>query len=136
VIEIVFEIHGMVFGMAQLSATGSLVAGQNRRRSTRVLLCVPVIIRGTLPDGNKFEENASTQVVSAHGALLSVGIALPLGMQLTLMHKLTRKSVECKAAFRGKPEADKVQVGIEFLKPSPMFWQIDFPAEDWVVPES
>jgi hypothetical protein len=122
--------------MPQPSPTGSLLTEQGRRRSARVLLSVPVIVRGTLPDGNKFEEEARTLVVNAHGALLSVSIALPSGIPLTLTHKLTRKSLECKTVFVGKPQAGKAQVGIEFLKPSPMFWQIDFPPEDWVVPET
>jgi len=122
--------------MAQQLPTGSLLTEQGRRRSARVLLSVPVIVKGTLPDGNKFEEEARTLVVNAHGALLSLGIALPGGQQLTLVHKLTRKSIECKTVYIGKPQAGKAQVGIEFLKPTPMFWQIDFPPEDWVIPET
>jgi hypothetical protein len=122
--------------MASLSPAGTFLTGQNRRRSTRVLLKVAVHISGTLPDGNIFQEEAWSLFVSAHGALLSVSIALPVGMELTLTHKPTRKSVKCKSVFLGKPQGDKAQVGIEFLRPSPMFWQIDFPAEDWVVPES
>jgi hypothetical protein len=122
--------------MAQQLPTGSLLTEQGRRRSARVLLSVPVIVKGTLPDGNKFEEEARTLVVNAHGALLSLGIALPSGQQFTLVHKLTRKSIECKTVYIGKPQAGKAQVGIEFLKPTPMFWQIDFPPEDWVIPET
>jgi hypothetical protein len=118
----------------QPNATGSLMIEQGRRRSARVLLSVPVLIKGTLADGNKFEEEARTLVVNAHGALLSLSIPLPNGQKFTLTHKLTRKSLECKTVFVGKPQAGKAQVGIEFLEATPMFWQIDFPPEDWIVP--
>jgi hypothetical protein len=114
----------------QPNATGSLMIEQGRRRSARVLLSVPVLIKGTLADGNKFEEEARTLVVNAHGALLSLSIPLPNGQKF----KLTRKSLECKTVFVGKPQAGKAQVGIEFLEATPMFWQIDFPPEDWIVP--
>jgi hypothetical protein len=120
--------------MAQQLPTGSLMTEQGRRRSARVLLSVPVFVKGVLPDGNTFEEEARTLVVNAHGALLSLSIALPTGQQFTLTHKLTRKSLECKTVFVGKPQAGKAQVGIEFLNATPMFWQIDFPPEDWIVP--
>jgi len=122
--------------MAQQLPTGSLMTEQGRRRSARVLLSVPVIVHGVLPDGNKFEEEARTLVVNAHGALLALTIALPTGQALTLTHKLTRHSLDCRTVYVGKPQAGKAQVGIEFLQATPMFWQIDFPPEDWVVPES
>ena len=36
----------------------------------------------------------------------------------------------------GTGQAENTQMGIEFLQPSPSFWQIDFPPDDWVVPEN
>jgi hypothetical protein len=122
--------------MAQQSPTSSLLVEHGRRRSARVLLSVPVFLCGTLPDGSKFEEETRTLVVNAHGALLAVTIALPAGQQVTLTHKLTRNSIECKTVNVGKPQGGKAQIGVEFLKATPMFWMIDFPPEDWVVPES
>lgn len=108
---------------------------KGRRRSARVLLKVPVIVRGVLPDGNNFEDDASTQVVNAHGALLALTIALPDGQVLTLTHKLTRESLDCRTVHVRESQAGKVNVGVEFLKPSPMFWHIDFPPSDWTAPE-
>jgi hypothetical protein len=122
--------------MAQHTHTGSLVAEQKKRRSARVLLSVPVIVKGTLADGKAFEEEARTLVVNAHGALLSLNSPLRAGQILTMTHKLTRKSLECSTVYVGNPQGGKAQVGIEFITPAPGFWQIDFPPEDWVVPES
>jgi hypothetical protein len=109
---------------------------QGRRRSARVLLSVPVVVRGVLPDGNKFEDDARTLVVGAHGALLALSIPITNGQPLTLTHKPTRNSLECRTVYIGRPQAGKAEVAIEFLKPSPMFWQIDFPPDGWTVPEN
>jgi hypothetical protein len=122
--------------MAQQTQSASFWTLQGRRRSARVLLSVPVFVRGALPDGNKFEEEARTLVVNAHGALLSVSTTLPLGQPVTLTHKLTRKSIDCKTVSVGKPMDDRAQIAIEFFQPAPVFWMIDFPPEDWVVPDS
>ena len=122
--------------MAQHSQTGSLVAEQKKRRSARVLLSVPVMVKGTLADGKAFEEEARTLVVNAHGALLALNSNLRAGQALTLTHKLTRNSLECRTVYVGNPQGGKAQVGIEFTKAAPGFWQIDFPPEDWIVPET
>jgi hypothetical protein len=122
--------------MAQHTQTGSLVAEQKKRRSARVLLSVPVLVKGSLAGGQAFEEEARTLVVNAHGALLSLNSPLRAGQALTLTHKLTRQSLECRIVYVGNPQGGKAQVGIEFLKAAAGFWQIDFPPEDWVVPET
>jgi len=120
----------------QSSSTGSLVAEQKKRRSARVLLSVPVLVKGTLADGKSFEEEARTLVVNAHGTLLALNSPLRAGQALTLTHKLTRQSRECRTVYVGNPQGGKAQVGIEFVKAAPGFWQIDFPPDDWVVPEN
>jgi hypothetical protein len=122
--------------MAQHTQTGSLVAEQKKRRSARVLLSVPVMVKGVLADGKEFQEEARTLVVNAHGALLALNSPLRAGQALTLTHKLTRQSLECRTVYVGNPQGGKAQVGIEFLKAAAGFWQIDFPPEDWVVPET
>jgi hypothetical protein len=38
--------------------------------------------------------------------------------------------------YLGNSQGGKIQMGVEFVKPSPRFWQIDFPPDDWVVPEN
>lgn len=122
--------------MAQQNPTGSLLTEQARRRSSRVLLSVPVIVAGTAADGSKFEEEARTLVVNAHGALLSLSAIVRTNQTLTITHKMTRNTLNCTTVYIGKPQGGKSQVGIEFAAPEPFFWQIDFPPEDWTVPET
>ena len=106
-----------------------------RRRSMRVLLSVRIQVSGKTPDGNDFNEEARTLVVNAHGALISLAAHVAAGQTITIANKATRRSLECRVAYLGNPQAGKMQMGVEFVKPSPSFWQIDFPPDDWVVPE-
>ena len=114
----------------------TLSADIGRRRSMRVLLSVPIFVTGKTTGGQDFQEDARTLVVNAHGALISLEAAVAPGQQVTVANKATRKSLECRIVYLGNVQAGKTQMGIEFMTPSASFWQIDFPPDDWVVPES
>ena len=101
----------------------------------RVLLSVPVTIAGKL-NNQEFAEDTRTLVVNAHGALVSLAAAAAVGQTITISSNLTRHAHECRIVHVGTHPTGKSQVAIEFLKPSPSFWQIDFPPDDWVVPEN
>jgi PilZ domain-containing protein len=107
-----------------------------RRRSQRVILSLPITVR--TEDGPKdtsFEEEAQTLVVNVHGALIVLAGRVVKGQKLRLTNRATRAEQLCSVASVGPTSGGKAQVGLEFLKPSPDFWQISFPPEDWVVPE-
>jgi hypothetical protein len=101
----------------------------------RVLLSVPVTVSGVDPEGKQFREETRTLVVNAHGALIGLAIPLKTDQKIEVTHRITRETRECRVVYMSSPQGDKSQTGIEFLKPSRTFWRIDFPPEDWVVPE-
>lgn len=107
-----------------------------RRRSMRVLLSVPIVVSGKDKEGKDFSEDTRTLVVNAHGALISLTTPVVAGQQITVANKATRSSLECRVVYLGNSQDNKTQMGIEFIKASSTFWQIDFPPDDWVVPES
>jgi PilZ domain len=106
-----------------------------RRRSMRVLLSVPILVSGKGSDGKDFNEETRTLVVNAHGALISLGARVVAGQSVTVANNATKQSLECRVVYLGNPQAGKTQMGVEFVKPLPSFWQIDFPPDDWVIPE-
>jgi len=108
----------------------------SRRRSMRVLLSVPIRGTGKTAAKEDVQEQTRTLVVNAHGALISLQAPVAANQHLTVEHKATNESRECRVVHVGTQAAGKIQVGIEFVKPSGSFWQIDFPPDDWVVPES
>jgi len=103
----------------------------NRRRSQRVLMKIPV--RVSLQAGNAAlsEEETHTLAVSAHGALLAVSAPLYRGQRLTLLNPQTKDSLECVVAHIDKFPDEQVKVGVEFLLPNPTFWHVAFPPKDW-----
>ena len=105
-----------------------------RRRSMRVLLSVAVHVHGKDRDGQEFKEDTRTLVVNAHGALVWLAAQVSMGQLLTVSNKASNQSLECRVVHLGKLTDGKIQTGIEFVEPSPSFWRIDFPPEDWVVP--
>ena len=102
-----------------------------RRRSQRVLMQVPVRIRGTDAQGNPFEEEKETLAINAHGALVPVSARVTSGSKVQMQHKRTEEEQECHVAFLGPVRAGKAEVGLEFSEPRPAFWRVAFPPEDW-----
>jgi len=107
-----------------------------RRRSMRVLLSVPIHVSGQTRDEEHFDEETRTLVVNAHGALISLAAKVLAGQQITIDNKATHKAMDCRVVYLGNPAAGKIQMGVEFVEACPSFWQIDFPPDDWVVPEN
>ncbi|HEY6442414.1 MAG TPA: PilZ domain-containing protein [Candidatus Acidoferrales bacterium] len=113
-----------------------LVLDTGRRRSMRVLLSVPIHVSGKTKTNQDFDEETRTLVVNAHGALISLAAKVLAGQEVTLSNSSTQSSIGCRIVYVGNPTSGKMQMGIEFLKACPSFWQIDFPPDDWVVPEN
>jgi hypothetical protein len=107
-----------------------------RRRSMRVLLSVPIQVRGKNAQNQDFTEDTRTLVVNAHGALISLSAQVVVNQRVFVSNSATHQTQECRVVYFGNMQAGKAQMGVEFLTPSPAFWQIDFPPEDWVVPEN
>lgn len=107
-----------------------------RRRSQRVIVTLGVTIRTDgAPKESSFEEETQTLLVNVHGALILLKGRVVKGQKLRLTNRRTKEEQLCRVATVSPASAGKAQVGIEFLKPSPDFWRISFPPEDWVVPE-
>jgi len=106
-------------------------AWASKRRSSRVAMDIPVEVYGQSPDGKVFHEETCTLVVNAHGALISLVTEIGLQQMVLLVHKKTRNEIECRVAYRKEIEKGRAEVSIEFVSPSPRFWGIAFPPEDW-----
>jgi len=114
---------------------GALIMDPGRRRSMRVLLSVPIAVSGKDAENKDFTEEARTLVVNAHGALIALATKVVPNQIIGIANKATQQSLECRVVHVGNAQGGKMQLGVEFVKASPTFWQIDFPPDDWVVPE-
>ena len=103
----------------------------NRRRSQRVLMKIPVRVGMHAGNAALSEEDTFTLAVSAHGALIAVSAPMYRGQRLTLSNPQTKDSLECVVAHIDKFPEEQVKVGVEFLLPNPTFWHVAFPPKDW-----
>ena len=110
------------------------VAEKNtQRRSQRVLVAVPISVVLARPSQKPITEKTSTLVVNAHGALLLLSMKLFAGDQLTLINPQTDEQQPARVVYLGPQQLDKQEIGIEFVKTSPLFWRIAFPPPDWTL---
>jgi hypothetical protein len=107
----------------------------NRRRSQRVLLRIPVVVITLGADKQPVPEETHTAVVSAHGGLIYLKTKVSVGQLLTIKNPATREEQPCRVTFLNPLQAGTSEVGIEFMKPSPTFWQVAFPPADWTPSE-
>ncbi len=102
-----------------------------KRRSQRVLMQVPVRLRGTDAQGASFDEETETLAISAHGALVLLQTRVTSGSVIQVQHKKTSEEQECHVVFLGPVRGNKAEIGLEFSTPRPQFWRVAFPPEDW-----
>lgn len=103
--------------------------GAEKRRSRRVQIAMPVIVRGK--SGEKsFEEKSATAAVNAHGCMLHLSAMVAREEKVTVIHCLTLDEQVCNVMFLGASDGVRVEVGLEFLNPCPQFWRMNFPPDN------
>ena len=98
---------------------------KDRRRGYRVALATPVFVYGWQVN-EPFSENTETLNVSAVGGLMPLSATVIPPQELILTNLQTNEDLPCRVARSVKAEDGKILAGLEFLKRSPNFWQIDF----------
>lgn len=106
-------------------------ATAERRRSERLILQVHISVQGVTSDGHPFREKTKTLVVSAHGARIHLAQDIRPEETITLTNAFTNEQQACRVVFVTPMSGNVRAVGVEFLKPAPKFWRIDFPPADW-----
>ncbi len=101
------------------------------RRSSRVTLAIPIVVYGKGPDNKMFYEEATTQVVNAHGGLLILRTAVTRQQRLVLRNPKKGEEVRCCVTYLKDTQTGPSEVGVEFDAPAPRFWGIAFPPPDW-----
>jgi len=116
--------------MAEMKAPTPAENHSDRRRSHRVNIAMPVLIRGK-KGTQAFEEEAQTISVSAHGCMVRVATPLARNQEIAIVNTKTAEELPSTVTFIGQKDNAKTEVGVEFAEPSPLFWRIAFPPEDW-----
>ena len=101
------------------------------RRSQRVLLRIPILVRAQFEGDVPLEEDTHTIEVNAHGGLISLAMRVRPGQKLQLKNWATAIEQECRVIHVREKQAGKNDVGIAFPHPNPKFWNVVFPPPDW-----
>jgi len=102
-----------------------------KRRSSRVVIDIPVTVFGQSSDRKMFHEQTKTITVSAHGALISIKTNIDSVRPVLIVNPRTQMEVQCRVAYRKDLAGGGVEIGLEFATSLPKFWGIHFPPEDW-----
>jgi len=101
-----------------------------RRRSSRVLIRIPIRVFGSLAPGKSLNAPAETIAVSRCGALLRIPFSLPLGTRIEVLNGLSQETREFRIIRVGERDGDGLfDIGVEILHPARSFWGIQFPDE-------
>jgi PilZ domain len=103
----------------------------NQRRSQRILLAVPLSVSARRADGTAFIERASTLIVSASGALVTLKELVLVGQILSLTNENTNGEISCAVVNFERQANGLHEVGIEFSGEHKNFWRVNFPPADW-----
>ncbi len=102
--------------------------GPAARRSQRVMLVVPVEVAWRTGAGVRVLEDAQTEVVSQHGALLKIETPLPVAAQVEVIRPAIGRAAQARVVTVSQPSEDgMVRIAIELAIPSAEFWGIGFP---------
>ena len=125
----------MTLSKTQPSSNGTaLLNGEERRRSHRVIIRVPLTLEIT--ENNKAERiTVHTVAVNIHGAMIVSQRLLGSGTKVLILNERTRERVEGRVTRAARESAEGFLVPIEFTTPSPNFWQISFPPDNWKASE-
>ena len=97
-----------------------------KRKETRVLLAIPVVIEGVDVDNQPFIEETTTDNVSKLGACIVVNQDLKLGsfISLTAFQGKFSCKAEVKAVWLDESEKKKKKkIGVRFVEP-PVNWVV------------
>lgn len=114
----------------QSNRGAALLPGEERRRSQRVIIRVPVALVVT-ENGQSVRISAHTVAVNIHGAMVVCPRTLDADTRLEVVNERTDQSIESRVTRAPRESAEGYLIPLEFTSASPNFWQISFPPTNW-----
>jgi hypothetical protein len=97
------------------------------RRTKRLGISIPVLVRGTSAEGLPVSELTRTASINGHGGLIVVSAYFKEGETLSIENKNTGETRSCTIVRRLPWPQGRFAVGIEFDGGSNGFWEVNFP---------
>jgi hypothetical protein len=101
---------------------------EKRRSGARVVMRVPVEVRGTAVDGTTLEESTHTGVVGVQGAMIWTSRMLQVGTEVELTNRFSQQTAKFRVVWvKDQPDGELWETGVESLQPLDDFWGVRFP---------
>ena len=120
----------MTITKEQLDRGTSQLPGEERRRSQRVIIRVPLSLEMNLR-GEKVTVVANTVAVNVHGAMVVCARTFDAETKIEILNERTRERASARVNRTPRESAEGFLIPLEFTSPSPSFWQISFPPSNW-----
>jgi hypothetical protein len=104
--------------------------GEERRRSQRVIIRVPVTLT-FLQQDQKVTLAAHTVAVNIHGAMVLCPRAIDADTKVEIYNDRTRERAGARVTRAPRESTEGFLIPLEFSAPNPSFWQITFPPANW-----
>lgn len=111
-----------------------VLPGEERRRSQRVIIRVPVTIEFAV-GGKKATVKATTASVNDHGAMLLCSRGFAVEAKLQVENDRSHQKQLCRVTRTPFESAEGYLIPVEFGEPAPSFWGISFPPTNWKPPD-
>ncbi len=102
-----------------------------KRRTQRVILQMPIQVRGQFGNDAPIKEETRTLVVNADGGLIALAMKVRPAQKLILRNWSTNVEQECRVVHVRESQTGKHEVAVAFPYPMPQFWNLAFPPPDW-----
>jgi hypothetical protein len=102
---------------------------EKRREAVRVVMRVPVEVRGATADGMTLEESTHTGVIGSLGAMIWVSRMLQIGAEVELTNRFSQQTAKFRVAWVKDHRHGEGfwETGVESLRPLDDFWGVRFP---------
>jgi len=115
-------------GKTEAETEVSAVRGEDRRRSQRVIIRVPVTLT-IVKSGQDITVSAHTVAVNVHGAMALSPRPIAAETKLEILNERTGQRTTARVTRTPRETGEGYLVPLEFDVADPSFWQISFPPE-------
>ncbi len=102
-----------------------------RRRSSRILIRIPVQVFSDGSIGQPLDTPAEAIAVSRFGALLRAPFSPALGSRIEVLNRVSQETQEFRVVRVQGADDGNFELGIEILYPTKNFWHVHFPDESF-----
>jgi hypothetical protein len=95
---------------------------EERRRSQRLPLSIPIRVYGRTPWNHPFRDLTATMTVSLNGGLLDMKPRVKVGQKILIVHGITEEERECLVVSVDGKSRGRKRVAVEFRDAVGDFW--------------